>query len=957
MAAYRQLAAVRHDQRDTEGALAATDKAVASLSNKTPALVRERPATFYGAAGAYAKVARMSQARAYAQAAEDALASAKPDAARASLLAVLASFYESISVGPVDNRKAAALATQARAAFEMLGVRGVNYAVATRVLGAVLVWGERLEEGEALCRQADAMFAGLPGLHVLPRVRAAQCIGHAQQYAGRAAEAERTLAGALTLLRGGTLRDPVTEGQVSELLGVALRDQGRLAEAAQMLSSARDMVDRTGEARGVSANLSVSLGSVLRRLGDLDGARAAYAAGARTLDAIGDNTGLTRAGLLNGDGLVLLAQGNAAEAASLLEEAARLHREKLPMASQSVAQSEGNLALTYAALGRQEDAEARQDAAVAAYRALGLSARTRLMHALAYRADLASAAGDLRAAELALQEAVATARQTEGAGGLNTAGLQLALAEQFDRQGRRAEADALRSEAVAALSASYGEDSAVVARARLAALPTLRAAGRVQDAAAALEYCQAALRSAARGDQLLRLQCLFANAETRLAAGAYPAAREAAARALRAVEEDGVNGPSLIVPLLLMARAEAWLGHAAEVVAACDKAIGLLASGPGTAAQRAGLLAAKGRLLVIAGDRPGAEGAFRTGLDLARQNVASQVSVVAATDGLAGVLIASGRAREAVALWRDVLQGTMQSGLAPLRAAALRGLATAALSVAASADAGHAFDDAAALDRIGTGPASPEYVADVLGAAAALGQGGNFQEAQRRLDLLAGTTLPAVAIARLDALASLARGAGDSGAALAHSLAAERLAQAEYGPDSALTALLQVGLAQARLRTGDRAEAAALLARAAEALRPDILAGQGAAALEETRALLLAEEGAFDAAETALARVEETVQTSQGPASLAAAIARANRGVMLLRAGRLVLADQRLAEALAIAAPEGTPRNPVWARIALAAAEAADRRGDQARGTRLRADAAKVLPAYPKGSRPAPRWL
>ena len=337
IAAYRTLAVMRLDLNDVPGALAAAQHGVdlaGGSAGVTPAIAAQRPSALAVAALVAGHALLVPQGLDWARQATALLDAMQSDAQQSVAIGTLAEFYTDIALTPADGARAAALADRARAAYAAIGLRGRYLAAATRWLGQARIWQQRPTEGETLCREAEAQYRALQGVLALELARTAWCIGRAQYAQDRFADAAKTLEAAMTELQDQPHADPNVMAALADLRGLALRDLGQLDEARSALLAAREeaLAARSGGSVAY-AELLASLGSVLRRTDDFDAAHAIDAEGLALLDRIGaggGDTGLIRSVLLQNEGLIAQGRGHADAATPLLDEAARLRRERLP---------------------------------------------------------------------------------------------------------------------------------------------------------------------------------------------------------------------------------------------------------------------------------------------------------------------------------------------------------------------------------------------------------------------------------------------------------------------------------------------------------------------------------------------------------------------------------------------------------------------------------------------------
>ena len=484
----------------------------------------------------------------------------------------------------------------------------------------------------------------------------------------------------------------------------------------------------------------------------------------------------------------------------------------------------------------------------------------------------------------------------------------------------------------------------MVARVHLAGLASLRDSGRIADAEADARQCEA--QSADAPDLLL--QCLTAQAETALAVGRAVAARKAGVRVVAAAETRwGKDSAGLVGPLLLLARATAAAGDAPGAASLCDRAERLL---PSDGSGRLWVEFTKGALLAQAGDVTAAQPILRGALE-AGERLDDSGLVVAATSALAAQMISVGAGQQAIELWEAALPFTA-TGTPSLKVAVLRGLGYAAEAVAREPGAARFFGQAAAMSRQAQGAGNPVYGELIAAQAQALARSGEWVAASDALRLLADDPSPAASRVRATGLMRLSLEANDPAAAVVHARRTLDLARAASGAGSVGEAFAELDLAEAQALAGEHPDETGVAIAAVRAENPG---WRGQFRIERLNGLLAAQAGRFEESEAAFGRAESVAAAHEGAGSLAVALERASRACVLLESGHAHKADGLFREALASAAPDGQWRNPVWARIAVHAATAADRIGDHDRAADLQARANGLLPAAPVGI--SPRWL
>ncbi|HBK05543.1 MAG TPA: hypothetical protein DDZ81_06710 [Acetobacteraceae bacterium] len=820
---------------------------------------------------------------------------------------------------------------------------GVRAAVLT-LIGDDLVRLQAFEQGGKMCRLAAELGTGQNGLSRDYPVKALLCVGNAAANQGRFADAADAALRARALLWEGIVAPAEPSAafqiQIADLLARSLRDRGRNTEALAAYGEEMAIARKAGDVPSQGAILA-QIAFIQKQMGLLKEAEQTSIDGLTLLGP--DGPPRPRANLLNNRGQVAMQQGRAADAVRFFEASLALRRQEEAPETLAIASEERDLAAALAGTGRDAEAGRHMDIAIEGFRALGASRNAYLVVALDRRVAIATAAGDPTRAETALRELLSLHDPASD----DAAAGRVALADLLDNQGRRAEATALRAEAVSIVVAKHGADSVEALSLRLTALPSLRAAGRLAEADAVARDC--AERATAVHDVLLA--CLNARAETALGAGRV---RDAAAVADKAVieAESGWtrdSGP-LVQALMLRIRAAAASGDSDGVLRLYDRVHGLT---PDKGPQRGWTDIGEGRTLIQAGEPDIGLAMLRLALRQAN-SLHDAGMALAATGALAEHALSTGRGHEAIGLWQAVLPVVSEDDAPMQRVTVLEGLGKAANAIADYADAARLFQEAVTLCRTANGPGSPLYHRLVAAWADALTQSGEPARTEDALRLLNIDPSPAARRQQTIGLIHLAQASHDSLAAmmLGHQLVAQ--AENAFGTDSVAAAFARLDLIEITIGSGKHVDQVAL-DDALRVILPQDSSWHVALRTARIEGLLAAERGQFSQAVTAFQRAETIAIDNEGPQSLDAASEVSNQAGARLKMGDVTEADALSRKALAMASPGGAWRNPVWARIAGVAAAAAERSGDPERAAKLRKRADQLAPTVPE--RETIRWL
>ncbi len=397
----------------------------------------------------------------------------------------------------------------------------------------------------------------------------------------------RTLASALALAER-----PITVTEAGAWLGIA---EDALAEAVETLAERGLLVDVATRPRLASPALAAALADQVH---DPEAARI-HAALARGLTDLGDPADApARAWHLFGAGDDARASGEAIAGARVrlaaldLDEATRLLANALVRSSEPVV-----LAEAFELMGDIARIEGKTEDALAAYeKALATSTDDRGRARLEVSAALAL--------QLSGKHEAATARATVGAAAAETAGApaeaaraHTTLARLHHFAGRPAEAAAACEAALTAARAA-GELELEAEALGLLGFLRVREPGRMAEGLAMLER-SLAIREA-RGDRLALVDAHLTLGNALVAAGRYPAAADAFARALALGRAHGGAGDDEITTLINVGQVATELGRLDEARDALDQAVRLATEldNPFLAAYARGL---RGRALASVG--------------------------------------------------------------------------------------------------------------------------------------------------------------------------------------------------------------------------------------------------------------------------------------------------------------------------------------------------------------------
>jgi tetratricopeptide (TPR) repeat protein len=818
----------------------------------------------------------------------------------------------------------------------------VTRATVLDLLGESLLRLEAFDAAGKLCEQSVSTVVSLTDQAILS-ARAHFCLGTAQLRQQHAADALVTADQAHTALWSAMLRQTGVEPPlplqqlILQLKAHALGDTGRGNEALVVLRESVDLARRIGDA-GAEADIWADIAVQQRKMRLYADASISSSNGLAVLGP--DGNPLRRANLLENQALIAVALGRPADALPLYPQVLALRRADPDPEYLAVASTEREFAAALSTAGRNQEAVGHADAAIELSRGLGPARRDFLIAALAWRVSLATSLGELQQADASTRELLTLLDPTT----TDAAQTRLLLASLMDGQARRAEAEALRAETVAAMTVRFGAASAEVMRTRLAGLSWLRASGRMVEAEATVRDCIASAATTAD----LMLPCLLAAAETALEAGAF---RDAAGHSAHAVSEIEThweqNGASLLSALNLQARTTAALGDVGGLIRLYDR-IHDIASLQGLNPTWIDLEYTQ--LLIQAGEAKAALPALRRVLEGAGKANDSAL-VMTATATLAEQIIATGAGEDAIALWTPFAS---TDAVPTSRVVILQELGAAEFSLARDRDAAASFDQAAILVRSLFGPGNPTYARLIAQSSAALARSGQSTKAEAAIRLLDTDTSRLVALVRTRALMDIAEAADDSVAAIHHARDALEQVRVVSGKASVAEAYARLDLAEELMAWNNHADQ-----NDVEDAIAVIIAQQPGWRAEcrvlRIRAMIARQSRRFDSADVMLTAIETLLTAHEGDGSQNLASVRAGRADTRLEAGDAKAADRLFRQAMDMATARTGGHSALWARIAFGAATAAERTGDVRRAEQLRRDATEQLPS--STTRQTYRWL
>jgi hypothetical protein len=790
------------------------------------------------------------------------------------------------------------------------------------------------------CETALSLAKGLTDLSAFYVVRAELCTGWARLRQNDANEALNAAARAKAALWGTLARQSGVEPSLAWQQSVlalrieALRTLKRFDEAAVVFRE-KIAVDKRFDP-GSEAVTWNDLAALQRQAGTYADADDSITQGLAALGA--DGSEARRAALLENRALIDLAQKRPADAADVYETVLALR--KAGADRLKIGLAEKDLATALGQAGKPADAGMHMDVAIGIFEGLAPKPYDSLRAALNWRITNADQLHDWLRLEAALREILPYYKDESR----EAASYLLALAGLMDRQARRAEADALRAEAVSRTSTRFGADSAEAMYAQINGLAWLRAQGRYVEADAIARRCGGLSETI----EILKLTCLSIRAENAIEAGAYRTGSEFSEQAITYIEDHwDANGKFMLDALFRAARAAAGMGDVAGLIRRYDR-IHDLSSRQGTG--RAWVDDSYVRMLLQAGNPASAPAVLQRVLDEARK-AGDTALIVSATGQLADRANGRGAGKEAVALWAPVLP-LLGEGPSAARVALLDSLARAHAAMARFDDAAKLYGEAAGISRALDGPGAPDVARLLASQAVVLARLGRVDDAEAVLRPLSDDPSPQSALTREMAERQIAQEAFDPIASVQHARIVLEQTRLAYGEDSVAAADARLDMIAAEMGA-DRYVDGAAMEVALGVLEAEQPGWQTALRAGRMRAMLALRQHRFKEAGDDFARVEGLIAEHQGADQIALASVRSDRAAVRLEGGDVAGADALLRQALA--APNGDWHNSTWAGIASEAAAVADRMGEADRAARLRLDSESLVPTAHAGA--THRWL
>jgi hypothetical protein len=836
--------------------------------------------------------------------------------------------------GPVAATQAMAFMERARLGLESTDQSPRDAARAAILRGRILARLDRDSEALAECRIAGQQVAPLLPLGETLWRDALACEIRAELRLGLSAQAGQTAA---RLLERTPADRKVDRAEALRLLASAQSAQNQAEAADRTLREALDIVaDAAPRRAGLRAEIWGEISENLHRAGRDREAR--NAAVAQRQVGNDDNAGIRLAtqSLLH-EAVALLGMAQLEEAVTVLDRIERLRTALLQVDPALLTENDTVLARIELARGRYNEAGAIADRAIAALRTMPAASRATSGDILQTRAAIHHALGAFVAAETAQREALDLAAADSAEAALARLGLARILGGRGDAEAAARE----RQAGLMALTKARGETDPSVVLARLDGLVALRRAGKMAEAEAALAACDVLF---ATEEDPRRAACHVARAGLAADGRAWMDARNAAQAALDILRRRGDSDrPSLVTPLLILAEAAQAMGDDATAKAALAQLAPLLdravlaerVRGAGLRAQQALRDADPAAAIEI-----GSAGLALILPNHPRTYAEPLLNLTAAT---ATALIAEGRGADAAMLWRAAiarLDGW--GGMVELRGPAQRGLGKALLATPDLAGALQAFQLAEPRAAATQGAGSAAHVAAIADIARADIAAGRVEEARRTAGLLASFTTADAMLTQAQLRAEIAEESDDTVSALLEWWRAAELARQEQ-VTAETTALILLRTARSALAGGQRQRAEALLAEANAMLTAANPGSDAALASLELTALLRVDQADLALAVAAAQAWRDGVARAHGAASLEALAPDLMLAGLEQRAGEPAEAARRFSLALGQAERLRGRSSRLWARIALRAADSADRIGDPARAKALRAEAEKIL--------------
>ena len=836
--------------------------------------------------------------------------------------------------GPQAAADAMAFLERARLVLDHAGQSAREAARAAILRGRILARLDR--DGEALseCRQAEEKLAPLLPVGEIVWRDALACVARAELRLGQAAAAAGTAA---RLLERTPTDRKIERAAALRLLASSQSAQNEVDVADRTLREALDIVaDATPRRPGLRAEIWGEITANFHRAGRNREAR--NAAVAQRQIGNDDNAGVVLAAQsLRHEAVALLGMAQLEEAVTVLDRVERLRTALLQIDPGLLAAQDSVLARVELARGRYAEAASIAERVIATLRTMPAAPRAALGEVLQILAAVHLALGEFVAAETAQREAL----DLYFADSADAAQARLGLARILDQRGDTASASRERQAALTVLAKAHGQADPSVILARLDGLPALRRAGKTAEADAVLATCDAMF---AADDEPRRAACHVARATMAADAHVWVTARGAAQAALDVLRRRGdADRPALVAPLLILAEAALATEDDAAAAAVLAQLTPLLDRA--SLSERVRGAALRARKAARAGNPEEAGAVGTAGLALILPNLPKTYAepMLALTDATATARIAEGQGAAAVALWRAAiarLDGW--GGPADLRGPALRGLGMTLLATPDTRSALQAFQQAELRAAATHGAGSSAHLAAIAELARAALADGRTGEARRTADLLAGYASPEATLVLAQLRAEIAEESGDTVSALLEWWRAASLAR-EEAADAETMALVLLRTAREALAGGQRARAEDLLAQAKAVLAAPRAGGEPALAMLELAALLRVDDTDPAPALAATGSWREATRRWRGAGSLAALPPELALAGLELRTGDPAEAAARFSLALGQAERLRGRSSRLWARIAMQAADAADRIGDSARANALRTQAEKIL--------------
>lgn len=820
----------------------------------------------------------------------------------------------------------------------------LSRAVKTVILSLIGQDIERISAIYALptCEQATQLAEGAVGLSLDYVIGAETCTGLGLIAMDRPAEALQMAERARQALWGAVARQSGVEpslwwqNRVLLVQSRALLALKRNDEALVVLQEKLALDKRYDPV--VEADTWGVLSSVQRSMGRYADADDSVSDGLAALGETGYD--VSRALLLQQRALAYMASNQAAAAVGVYETILTLHKSGSDQFL--IGATERDLAAAFTQAGRPSDAGAHLDAAIDIFRAFGPSRQNDLRGVLETRITNATQQNDQERLETATREILPLYAPDSG----DALAARSILANVLDGKAQRADADGLRAEAVRINTQRFGANSTETVRTRLNGLYWLRISGRMVEAQAFSRDCF----TLAETVESMKLACLIAAAETDMQEGAFRDAAGAGDQAIAEIEDHWDRYSSFLQETIMQrARAAAAMGDVAGVIRLYDR-VHDLARHDGSG--RGWIDATFVRLLLEAGE-PGNAETIQTRVLADAKKANDTALIVAIMMQKAEHQVDIGNAGHVDALWEPVVPDLGNKPSAN-RVHVLESLGRAAAAQGRDEAAAELFQDAAQTAGTVFGIGSQVYRTPLVERAMALARLGRINEAERAVQPLTQDPCPAAALAHTEAEMQIALEADDMVAAVQNARIALALTETAYGAQTPVTATARLDLAQIEMLAGQAIDRA-MVADATAVLLQQQPGWQSQIRIARLQGMMTLREHDLAAAEASFVAVERMILEHKGPDSLDVARARASRATVRLEAGDAQGADVLFRQALDLAAPKGDWRNALWAHIAMEAATAAERAGDPDRSSKLRRDAASVVPTVTAHT--TNRWL